>query len=87
MEIGPNFGLKEHYYLKAGGIFFPIGSDYYCNRNSFIWKEYPATCEIGMNFWPEILPHCLIWKIWFIQNVLDDIFSTPFGLFLYGSVV
>ena len=36
LEIGPNFGLKEHYYLKPGGIFFPIGSDYYGNRNSFI---------------------------------------------------
>ncbi len=57
LEIGPNFGLKEHYYLKGGGHFIQIGSNTFNSINSAILKEMPATCEIGVSFTLEMCPH------------------------------
>ncbi len=36
MVIGPNFDLKEHYYLKGGGVGIQTSSDPYANRNLFM---------------------------------------------------
>ncbi len=37
--IGPNFGLKEHYYLKGGGHFNHIGSNSISDKTPSICKE------------------------------------------------